>query len=228
MARNNSSKMTADSLISSSDKQLLDMVKPIVDGIAVLFGKNCEALLHSFDNLDRSVIHIVNGHITGRTEGSPITDLGMKVLKESAETSQDVTGCYYSKTTDGKTLRSVTILIRNIEQKPIGMMCINFNMSVPLLELIETFQKPEMEQESPENFVNNIEAMIKTTLYDTMTSIKSLNTIPNHEKNKSIVCELSKRGIFDIRGAVDIVAKELSLSRYTIYNYIRENKYTGK
>jgi predicted transcriptional regulator YheO len=45
-----------------------------------------------------------------------------------------------------------------------------------------------------------------------------------HEKNKIIVCELIKKGMFDIRGAIDIAARELSVSRYTIYNYIREHK----
>ncbi|MDR1932017.1 MAG: PAS domain-containing protein [Spirochaetales bacterium] len=216
--------------ITLKDKQTLESVKAIVDGIATLFGENCEVLLHSFESLDRSIIHIANGHITGRGIGSPITDLGMKVLQESANTSRDVTGCYYSKTKDGKTLRSVTILIRNTKKKPIGMMCINFNMNASVISLLRTFGDSGQQEgsENPENFVSNIEDLIKTTLRDTITNINNHAAIPNHAKNKTIVYELIKKGIFDIRGAIDIVARELSISRYTIYNYIRENKFSAK
>jgi predicted transcriptional regulator YheO len=216
--------------LTSKDKEILDAIKPVIDGIALLLGENCEVLLHSFESLDCSVIYIKNGHITGRKEGSPITDLGMKIFRDSAGAGKDITGCYYSKTSDGKILRSMTILIRNEAKKPIGMMCVNMNMSAPLIDVLNVFNgvgKPE-EGESPENFVTSLDDLIKTTLRETITSISSHTDIPNHEKNKTIVYELIKKGIFEIRGAIDIVARELSLSRYTIYNYIRENKFSNK
>jgi predicted transcriptional regulator YheO len=149
----------------------------------------------------------------------------MKILQESADASKNITGCYYSKTTDGKTLRSITIMIRNPSDKPIGMICINLNMDAPLLSLINTLAVPQAENPvNPENFVANLDELIMTTLRETITTINGHIDIPNHEKNKTIVCELIKKGMFDIRGAIDIVARELSVSRYTIYNYIREHK----
>jgi predicted transcriptional regulator YheO len=219
------------------DRQILNSIKPIVDGIAAFMGENCEVVLHSFESLERSVIHIANGHITGRGLGSPITDLGMKILRDScgdndaagAGESRDLTGCYYSKTTDGKTLRSITIMIRNPSDNPVGMICINLNMDAPLRSLINTLAVPPAESpETPENFVANLDELIKTTLRETIVAINGHNDIPNHEKNKIIVSELNKKGMFDIRGAIDIVARELSLSRYTIYNYIREHKLSLK
>jgi predicted transcriptional regulator YheO len=219
----------ANSSITARDKQILEAIKPIVDGIAAFLGENCEVVLHSFESLERSVIHIANSHITGRGLGSPITDLGMKILRESVDVSTDVTGCYYSKTTDGKTLRSLTVMIRNSTGKPIGMICINLNMDAPLLSLINTLVIPQAgNPENPENFVANLDELIKTTLRATISAINGHNDIPNNEKNKIIVHELIKKGIFDIRGAIDIVARELLVSRYTIYNYIREHKSSPK
>jgi predicted transcriptional regulator YheO len=216
---------TMTSSITVKDKHILDSVKPIVDGIAAFLGEHCEVVLHSFESLERSVIHIANGHITGRGLGSPITDLGMKILQEPAMASKDFTGCYYSKTTDGKTLRSITIMIRNASSKPIGMICINLNMDAPLRSLINTLAIPQTESpENPENFVASLDELIQTTLRETISAINGQHDIPNNEKNKLIVCELIKKGMFDIRGAIDIVAQELSVSRYTIYNYIREHK----
>ena len=214
--------------LTLKDKEILEALKPVIDGIAVLFGEHCEVLLHSFESLECSVIHIANGHITGRVPGSPITDLGMKILQESDAAREDVTGCYLSRTMDGKCLRSVTVLIRNKAKKPIGMLCINFNMSAPFIDLLRNFTASEISADRGENFASDLETLIKTTLRDTIAGINSHNQIPNHEKNKTIVCELNKKGIFDIRGAIDIVAQELSLSRYTIYNYIREHKFSLK
>ncbi|MFP3042651.1 PAS domain-containing protein [Treponema primitia] len=220
---------TTHASITVKDKQILDSVKPIVDGIAAFMGENCEVVLHSLESLDCSVIHIANSHVTGRGLGSPITELGMKILRESANTSKDVTDCSYSKTTDGKTLRSITVTIRNPANKPIGMICINMNMNAPLLSLINTLAIPQAENpEGPENFVTNLDELIQTTLRATIININGHHDIPNHEKNKTIVCELIKKGLFDIRGAIDIVARELSVSRYTIYNYIREHKSSQK
>jgi predicted transcriptional regulator YheO len=216
--------------LTSSDRKILDAIRPVIDGIALFLGENCEVLLHSFENLDCSVVYIQNGHITGRKEGSPITDLGMKILRDSAGAGKDITGCYYSKTSDGKILRCMTILIRNEARKPIGMMCVNMNMSAPFIDILNVFNGAGKQEggESPENFVTSLDDLIKTTLRETITSISSHTSIPNHEKNKTIVCELIKKGIFEIRGAIDIVARELSLSRYTIYNYIRENKFSTR
>jgi predicted transcriptional regulator YheO len=217
--------------ITLKDKQILESFKPTVDAIAAFWGENCEVLLHSLESLDCSIIHIANGHITGRQLGSPITDLGMKILKEFTGAGESLPKCYYSKTTDGKTLRSITVLIKNEVQKPIGMLCINFNMNASLMDLLRSFDAfgpRDSREDNPENFVTNPEDLIQAALRETISSINQHQQIPNHNKNKTIVHELAKKGIFDIRGAIDIVARELSVSRYTIYNYIRENKFSAK
>jgi len=48
--------------------------------------------------------------------------------------------------------------------------------------------------------------------------------LPPSEKNKLIIQELYKKGLFNVRGAIDLAAKEIGVSRYTVYNYIREAK----
>ncbi|MDR1626518.1 MAG: PAS domain-containing protein [Spirochaetia bacterium] len=217
---------------SPRDRQALDCLRPVVDGIAGLFGENCEALLHSFESPDRPVIHIANGHISGRAPGAPISGLGMKILQESfgGECRADVSGCYSSRMADGKTLRSIAVLIRGDSRRPIGMLCISLNLSAPLASFLDAFaEKPRQEiAENTGNFAATIEDLVETTLQGTISAINSRVGIPNSVKNKTIVHELVRKGIFGIRGAIDIVARELSVSRYTIYNYIRENKFLTK
>jgi predicted transcriptional regulator YheO len=214
--------------LTQKDKQTLESMKTVADGIAAFLGENCEVVLHSFDSLDKSIFYIVNGQVTGRGVGAPLTDLGIKLFTESCNSNKDVTECYYSKTTDGKLLRSITVLIRNCDRKPIGMMCINFNMDAPFTDILRLFcinEQPETDKPT-ETFVNSIEELIEVTLKEARIAVNGDSRIPNNVKNKAIVCELIKKGIFDIRGAIDIVALKLSISRYTIYNYIRENKFS--
>ena len=49
-----------------------------------------------------------------------------------------------------------------------------------------------------------------------------------HERNRLIVKELYRRKFFQIKDAVDLVANKLGISRFTIYNYIRELRYEEK
>jgi predicted transcriptional regulator YheO len=218
---------TGGTAFTQKDKHTLESMKAVADGVAAFLGENCEVVLHSFDSLDKSIFHIVNGQVTGRGVGAPLTDLGMKLFTESCNSNKDITECYYSKTADGKLLRSITILIRNSDDKPIGMMCINFNMDAPLADVLQLFhaKEPPETDKPQETFVNSIEELIEITLREARIAVNGDNTIPNNAKNKAIVYELIKKGIFDIRGAIDIVALKLSVSRYTIYNYIRENKF---
>lgn len=209
--------------LTEEDRTVLRAIEPVVEAVATLFGSNCEVLLHSLEDLSNSVIKIANGHVTGRSVGSPVTDLGIKTLKEANAGSSDVVGSYFSKTSAGKTLKSVTALIRN-RQKPIGLLCINVDLSVPLEEVLRTFafdwNSPG--SESPENFAMSSEELIHVSLDKAIEKMSRERQISANTRNKRIVQELHQQGIFDIKGAVDVVAKELGVSRYTVYNYLRE------
>lgn len=42
------------------------------------------------------------------------------------------------------------------------------------------------------------------------------------EERTRIVAELERRGAFMVRGAVEIVAQRLDVSRFTIYGYLKQ------
>ena len=74
--------------LTATDKQILESYKIMIDGMAEYMGEGYEIILHSLQNLDRSVIKIINGHYTGREEGAPITDLALSMLSEIAESKE--------------------------------------------------------------------------------------------------------------------------------------------
>ena len=65
---------------TDDDRVLLHAHAGLIDGLAELFGKHCEVVLHSLENLHESVIRIANGFNTGRTLGAHITDLALRTI----------------------------------------------------------------------------------------------------------------------------------------------------
>jgi len=53
------------------------------------------------------------------------------------------------------------------------------------------------------------------------TPIREIRVFSRDEK-KQLIQRLEKGGVFEIRGAVNYMAKVLGLSKYTIYNYLKE------
>ncbi|MGR5470138.1 helix-turn-helix transcriptional regulator, partial [Vibrio astriarenae] len=110
----------------------------VADTIADLIGPHCEVVIHSFESLDNSVVKIVNGHHTGREIGSPITDLGLRMWRAFEKTGEVSPKSYFTNASNGSLLKSTTCILAGPKQKPIGMLCINMNLSFPFPEIVKT------------------------------------------------------------------------------------------
>ncbi len=212
--------------LSREARIILNSLEPVVEGIATAFGKNCEVVLHSLEDISHSIIKVENGYITGRKEGAPLTDLGLNILEKADSLKNDVIGSYYTKTDNGKLLRSVTIVIRNARNKPIGFLCINIDISAPLVDFLNEFSPVSKRVSSnvEEFFPLTAKDLVEKTLQSAISKVNSQRKISPSERNKKIIGDLYEKGIFEIKGAVDMVSDEMGISRYTVYNYIREMK----
>ena len=65
---------------TDDDRQLLLSYIPFIDSLGQFLGEYCEIVLHSFEDLHHSVIHIVNGHVTGREKGAPVTNIALETI----------------------------------------------------------------------------------------------------------------------------------------------------
>ena len=212
--------------LDENDRAILRSLEPVAEGIAAAFGSNCEVVIHSLEDVSHSVVKIVNGHITGRQTGAPLTDLAIDVWKKADSLDTNVIGCYYSKLDNGTPLKSVTMIIRNRRGKIIGMMCINMDLSVSLVSFLKGFFPDDGDSvpDASEHFPSNLDELVAKSLDVAMVRQGNLKNISASKKNKLVVTELYNKGLFKITGVVDIVAKNLGISRYTVYNYIREAK----
>lgn len=122
-------------------------------------------------------------------------------------------------------MKSVTIAIRNRDQRVIGLLCINMNLDVPFSQIIQTFMPPETQEvPSSVNFASSVDDLVAQTLEFTIEEVNADRNVSNNAKNRQVVLNLYEKGIFDIKDAINQVAERLNISKHTVYLYIRQFK----
>lgn len=211
---------------SEQDKMILRSYEAVVDGIASLIGPFCEIVLHSLEDLNTSAIKIANGENTGRQVGSPITDLALKMLRDIEGSERNFSRSYFTRAKGGVMMKSITIAIRNGDNRVIGLLCINVNLDAPFTEILQSFMPTQEAREatSSVNFASDVEELVDQTVERTIEEINANKLVSNNTKNRQIVMELYDKGIFDIKDAINRVAERLNISKHTVYLYIRQRK----
>ncbi|HOM42633.1 MAG TPA: PAS domain-containing protein [Bacillota bacterium] len=206
---------------------ILKGIIPLVDGIANTFGKNCEVVLHDIRNPQSSVIAIANGHITGRSIGSPMTEYGLATLR-SGQFDKAIVN-YRKKTKDGRLLKSSSLFIKDENGKLIGFLCINYDISELTIarniinNLTNIIEETDFSEED-ECFGNTVNEMLSSIVNKALESVGKPVAFISKEEKVNIVQMLDEKGVFLIKGAIDYVAKVLCVSRYTVYNYLDETR----
>ena len=197
---------------------------PIVQGIAGTFGSSCEVVLHDFSDLKKSIVVIENGKVTGRNENSSMTDHSLQQVK-AGKTEKDIIN-YSGKGSDGRTIKSTTMFIRDENNKVIGCLCINFDVTEfaiarkALSDLLDFGHENIKDDKSSKKINDILKEVVEAKIDENGKPIAYLNK----EEKVQIVQELDTQGVFLIKGAIDYVAEILCVSRYTIYNYLDETR----
>ena len=216
--------------LTESDRLILESYKVTMDGLSQYLGEGYELILHSLEDLEHSVIKIINGHYTGRVEGAPITDFALSMLDHIREKKEPEALSYFNKK-NGSTLKSTTIPILGENKRIIGLLCINFHMSLSFSSFLSQFLpgNPEGSERTMETFSDNVEDLISSALEDAKARILADSSVPSSNKNKEIISLLSQKGIFNMKDAVLKVAAGLGISKNTVYLHLRNlEKQTAK
>lgn len=196
---------------------------PLVSGIAATFGSNTEVVLHDFSILPNSIVAIANGHVTGRSVGSPITEFSLKYVKKG-ETDQDIIN-YTGKSFDGKVLKSSTFFIKDDDGVTIGCYCLNIDLTelYSARKVLDDIMRIEEDNKRAEDIsTNRVNDVLNDIVQKTINFAGKPVAYMSKEEKVQIVKQLDGQGAFLIKGAIDFVATVLCVSRYTIYNYLDE------
>ena len=208
--------------MSKDISKIFDRYRPLVNIVSKTFGKNCEVVLHDFSDMQSSVIEIANGHVTGRSVGSPVPEKSLKMIIEGK--FEDVIN-YTGKSLNGRVLKSSTTFIRDDDGEVIGCFCINFDMTelvVTQQVLKDLMEVNDLKSDNTSLDGNRVNDVLTDIVQNTIDEMGKPIAYLTKEEKVQIVEKLDEQGAFLIKGTIDYVAKVLCVSRYTIYNYLDE------
>ncbi|MDY4222379.1 MAG: PAS domain-containing protein [Candidatus Faecousia sp.] len=211
-----------DRNLTAEDLRILDSYKTLAEGLAAYLGGSYEVAVHSLGDFNHSVIRIMNGFHTGRTEGSPITDLGISMLKklEANDSDRDYQ-VYFSKNTLGEPMKSTTIAIRGKGRRIIGLLCINLYLGTPLLDYLSELLPQDSSVFTAENFAQNSVNAVEQKLHEAKNQVMNDASILPSMRNKEIIRLLQSRHVFELKNSVELVANGLGISVNTVYFHLR-------
>ncbi len=200
----------------------------LVDFLGACLGDETEVVLHSFEDINHSVIAMYNGHISGRTLGAPLTSFALSKLKDKGKEGPPYYLNYLGMSKNNTPLRSNSFFILDKQGNPRGMLCINTDVS-KYQQAAELIQKlafmpalaneqrdniaVEAFQSSPRDMINGI---INEVTRSAGIAIERLTV----DEKIEIVRRLNVDKFFLIKGAVSQVATMIGTSEATIYRYL--------
>jgi predicted transcriptional regulator YheO len=204
----------------------------IADFLGDVLGSNTEILLHDLTSYEQSIVHIINGNISNRKIGDPVTDLVLEFMATESKGNKQFISNYNSKTIEGRLLYSSTYFIRDDKNQIVGALCLNSDYhdvkkSLSFLtSLLPNYVDDKMLS------INNIKENLSTdpqelSLNKIDAIINEFDVLPSRmttEEKTNIISELNDCGVFNIRGSVQEVASKLQMSEPSIYRYIKKIK----
>lgn len=205
---------------------VISVLAPAIDALARAL-PNTEVVLHELTKLPHTIVAIA-GSLTARRVGGPPTDLGLRVL--GAGWSDHLIS-YATESQDGQRMRSSSILFYAPSGRPVASLCFNSDISdlerardvLVALTATSPLDPSGMSSDGvPETFPASVEALAEGLMRDAVAAVGVPIGLMKKTHKLAIVRDLEARGFFAIREAVDLAAQLLEVSRFTIYNYLKE------
>ena len=199
-------------------KSSLERFFPIGEAIGLLLFPHAEIIIH---DLKQGTIAMIYNNLSKRK-------IGEESLLDEAKDHANLPEIFppYLKTNwDGRKMKSVSALLKDEKNTPIGLLCINLDLSKweSMSRLISEWLQVAVQETQPEalfkdDWRERINAYVSQHLLEKKTSLGALGK----KEKKELVRALYKNGAFGAKNAANYIADILSLSRATIYNYLRK------
>ncbi|SMD21869.1 aminotransferase class V-fold PLP-dependent enzyme [Kibdelosporangium aridum] len=188
---------------------VLETLIPTINGLGSALGPGTEVVLHDLSKLPNSIVAIA-GDLTYRSVGGPMTDLLLGLVRRG--TTQDLTN-YETHAPDGRPITSSTVFIRDPDGVAVGCLCVNSE---------STSASPPAQD--VETFPGDVDTLQRHLVERAVADVGVPVSLMKKAHKSQVVKVLDDAGFFLIRDAVDYLAAELKVTRYTIYNYLNETR----
>lgn len=204
---------------------ILRTLSTLVEPLAAIIPGDCEVVLHDLRLLPNSIVALA-GCVTGRAVGGPATDM---LLRSSAQEHLESHLGYVSRSPDGRELLSSTLVFRTSGGVPTAALCINCDTKqwrlladVAAAMLPFSGKATSSDPDSSEHFVPDVDNLADDLLSRAIAAAEVPIDLMQKRHKLGVVQDLKDRGFFILRESVERAARALGVSRFTIYNYLKE------
>ncbi len=215
----------------------LEPYKGILRMLGGQFGDSCQAILYSLDLMQERPVGItvgVSGTTTDACIGEPLPEFLVTYLAENGPRSQYG---FINKSYPSLVLRTSVQFLERENQEAFGCLCIHHN--IVHIKMITSFleeltrpnnledddeQGADAEGEDRVYTAGNIQGFLDSIISEFLEEHLGANNFASLEKNDklALIAELDRRGVFLVKGAVNLIAKRINISKFSIYNYLDE------
>lgn len=160
-----------------------------------------------------------------------VGDSSLFTKEEEMATLEDCVGPYEKINWNGGKLKSVSSVIRDENNKAVGMLCINLDVSIfeKFNNLISQFINYDhlVPQPAP-LFKDDWQERINNYVHNYLNEHHlTLETLDRHEKKK-LIDHLHNIGAFTGKNSARYIAQIIKVSRATVYNYLSNHENAGE
>lgn len=206
---------------------LVNLLYRMGDAISQLMGKNCEVAIHDFYDLNNSLIYL-KGEVTGRKVGAPVSSELFRLLNKYGDQVEDRVN-YRMRLQGGRIVRSATTFIRNDAGNIMGCFCVNYDVTelLNMRDMLQGFAQFEEQTQTADS--DGVPESSSTDFIDAIVdqAITSLGKQPaymSRVERVDMIRMLEKSGVFRLKGAVEYVGRVMGVTRFSVYNYLKEIK----
>lgn len=197
----------------------IELYFPVAQAISLLLHPHGEVVIH---DLKTGKIAAIYNNFSKREVGDD------SLIEELADYTQlpDVFPVYAKTNWDGRKMKSTTATIRNKKGNPVGLLCINLDISRwdELRHFLDEWSSTQNHQNQTDIlFKDDWREKINLYVSEYLKKEGAILKMLSKEKKQDLIKALHREGAFKAKNAATYVADVLDLSRATIYNYLRIN-----
>ena len=145
----------------------LDLLKRLAKALSTQFGDNCEIVVHDISSGDpeNTIAVIENGHVSRRNADAGPSHIALEAMKEGRRNIPDQYN-YLTQTADGRILRSSTVYVNDDAGRPIGIFCINYDLTALMMAkaTVDALVQDPRASGEPERIPTNVNDLLDELL----------------------------------------------------------------
>lgn len=208
---------------AGSKRATFALLRQLARAIERLFRPHCEVVIHDFADLEHSIVHL-EGAVSDRAVGGAATNLLLQRVAAGA-TAGDLHN-YRTQLADGRVMRSSTVFLRDAAGTAYGALCINYDITAlaGAQRVLADMIRIDTQDNVSEILSDDIDQTIGGMIAETIGEMGGPGSVLSREHRIALIARLDQKGVFRVRKAVAILARQFGSSRATIYNYLRASR----